>query len=83
METQIDAGRVTADVGRVNIEKMRSDMRWENRKFVVQAIVALAAAAGAGAAVGNYAANRTPTPPQVIYIVPGQAPPAITPTPAR
>jgi hypothetical protein len=46
----------------VNIEKMRADLaaqqdrlaietRWENRKFIVQAIAGLGAAAGGGAAV--------------------------------
>jgi hypothetical protein len=33
----------------VNIEKMRSDMRWETRKFVLQAIAATGAAMAGGA----------------------------------
>ncbi len=65
-----------------NIEKLRSDIRYESRKFVVQAIIAAAALVGAGVAIGNYVArNRppeNPLPPQVIVIP--QAP-AATPRP--
>jgi hypothetical protein len=44
----------------VNIEKMRADMRWEARKFAVSAIVATAAAVGAGMGIGNLIwAHRT------------------------
>jgi hypothetical protein len=35
----------------VNIEKMRADMRADNKRFVWQAVVAMGAAAGGGAAV--------------------------------
>lgn len=35
----------------VNIEKMRKDMAYENRKFVVQAIAGLSTAFAAGVAV--------------------------------
>ena len=35
----------------VNIEKLRSDIRYENRKFVVQAIAGLSTAFAAGVAV--------------------------------
>ena len=34
----------------VNIEKLRSDIRYENRKFVVQAIAGLSTASAAGVA---------------------------------
>jgi len=42
------------DQAMVNIEKMRRDIKWENRKFMVSLLVALAVAAGAGAAVATY-----------------------------
>jgi hypothetical protein len=56
----------------INIEKMRSDMVWESRKFLLQAVVSAAALVGAGAALGNYLARRElppppPAPPQVIF----------------
>lgn len=34
----------------VNIEKMRADMRWETRKFVLQLLAALGTAFAGGAA---------------------------------
>jgi hypothetical protein len=42
---------VQIDQGRVNIDKMRLEMRMENRKFFAQAVSALAAAMAAGAAL--------------------------------
>jgi len=55
----------------INIEKMRSDMAWESRKFLLQAVVSAAALVGASAALGNYLARREPpappAPPQVIF----------------
>ena len=33
----------------VNIEKMRSDMRWETRKFILQLVAALGTAMAGGA----------------------------------
>jgi hypothetical protein len=33
----------------INIEKMRADMQWENRKFLLQAIAATGAAMAGGA----------------------------------
>ena len=65
---------------RANEEKLCNDMRWENRRFLVQFIVAIAAALGTGVAIANYV-NSKPVPqvqappPQIIYLVPGQAPP--------
>jgi hypothetical protein len=35
----------------VNIEKMRAEMRSENRRFLWQAVASMGAAAGGGAAV--------------------------------
>ena len=37
----------------INIEKLRTDMKWETRKFLVSAILATAAAIGAGVGIGN------------------------------
>jgi hypothetical protein len=42
----------------VNIEKMRSDMKWEARKFLVSAILATAAAVGAGIVIGSYVTKQ-------------------------
>ena len=55
----------------VNIEKIRADMKWETRKFVLQAVVAGAALLGAGAAIGTYLARREqpPAPAPQVYIV--------------
>ncbi|MBV8525045.1 MAG: hypothetical protein JOY71_23475 [Acetobacteraceae bacterium] len=57
----------------VNIEKMRNDMKWDFRRFVLQAILALAAAVGAGVAIGNLIWNRPqPAPSQpIIQLPPG------------
>ncbi len=56
----------------LNIEKMRADMRWESRKFLVSAILATAAAVGAGVGIGNLIWGHTPPasppPPQVIIL---------------
>ena len=37
----------------VNIEKMRAEMRWESRRFMIQAIAGTAAAIAAGAALAT------------------------------
>jgi len=42
----------------LNIEKMRSDMRWEARKFTVQIVLGLAAAIGAAIALTNWLSLR-------------------------
>jgi hypothetical protein len=56
----------------INIEKMRTDMKWEARKFAISAVLAAAAAVGAGVAIGNAIwAHREPQP--IIVNVP--APP--------
>ncbi len=60
---------VQIDNGRLNIEKMRTDMRWEARKFLVSAILAVAAATGAGVGIGNLIWARRPSPaPQVVIL---------------
>ena len=83
-ELRVEQMKTTIDSGRINIDKMRSDMRWETRKFVVSLAVGFAASVGAGVALANYVNSRTPpaSPPQptVIYLVPGQAP---APSPPR
>jgi hypothetical protein len=38
----------------INIEKMRTEMRWETRKFVVQVVLAAAALFATGIAVGRF-----------------------------
>jgi hypothetical protein len=38
----------------INIEKMRSDMKWESRKFITQIVVAFAAVLAAGVAIGRF-----------------------------
>ena len=54
---------------RLNIEKMRTDMRWESRKFAVQLVVGMAAVAAASATVATYVARLQPAPaPQTIVI---------------
>lgn len=35
-------------------ERLRQEIRMENRKFVVQALIALAAAIGVGVAIGRF-----------------------------
>ena len=37
----------------INIEKMRADMKWEARKFTLQAITAAAALLAAGGVIGG------------------------------
>ena len=66
----------------VNIEKMRSDMRWEARKFLVSAILATAAAVGAGVAIGNLIWNHPPPAPAAPVSV-YQVPPGTTITTPR
>jgi hypothetical protein len=51
----------------INIEKLRADMRWEARKFLISALLATAAAGGAGVAIGNFVASR----PQPAQFPPG------------
>lgn len=37
----------------INIEKMRADMKWEARKFMLQALTAAAALLAAGGVIGG------------------------------
>jgi hypothetical protein len=43
----------------VNIEKMRADMRWEVWKAGVSLVIAAAALAGSGVAIGNYLGRQS------------------------
>lgn len=49
----------------LNIEKMRADMAWETRKFVVSIVLSAAALVGAGVAIGNYVSRQPPTPQSI------------------
>lgn len=56
----------------INIEKLRSDLKWESRKFLVSAILATAAAVGAGVGIGNliWAHNPPQAPTPIVIQVP-------------
>ncbi len=55
----------------VNIEKLRSDLRYESRKFALQLVVAIAASVGAGVALANWVNSRA-APPPVVQAAPPQ-----------
>jgi hypothetical protein len=42
------------DLMTIQIERLRQEIRMENRKFVVQLVLALAAAVGVGVALGRF-----------------------------
>jgi hypothetical protein len=74
-ETDDEERQLRIDQMTVNIEKMRADMKWEARKFLLQAMVAAAALVGAGAALGNYLARQAPPsapmfPPGTVITIP-------------
>jgi hypothetical protein len=48
---RIELMNVQIEQGRLNIDKMRLEMKMENRKFLFQALGSLAAAMAAGAAI--------------------------------
>ena len=49
------------DQNRLNMKKLESELRYEGRRFLLQAVVAVAAALGLGAVLGNYfTRNATP-----------------------
>lgn len=50
-ELRIELMNVQIEQGRLNIDKMRLEMKMENRKFLFQALGSLAAAMAAGAAI--------------------------------
>ena len=53
-ELRMDVMSIQLEQSRVNIDKMRSEMKWETRKFILQLIVALGAAVAAGVALGRF-----------------------------
>ena len=59
----------------VNIEKLRSDIRYESRKFAVQLVLGFAASLGAGIALANYVNSRPASSP-VAQSAPAPASPA-------
>jgi hypothetical protein len=70
-----------------NIDKLRSDLRYESRKFAVQLVIGAAACVGAGIAIANYVNSRPvpQAPPQIIILrdradTPGQTPLSVAPT---
>ncbi len=79
-ELRVRTMQTNIDQGRLNMDKLRSDLRYESREFFVQVLVGAAVCVGAGVTLANYVNSRPPLPappPQVIYLVPGQArPPA-------
>ena len=58
----------------VNIEKLRSDLRYESRKFALQLVVAIAASVGAGVALANWV-NSRPAPLPAVQAAPTPAAP--------
>ncbi|HEY1301436.1 MAG TPA: hypothetical protein VGF07_13130 [Stellaceae bacterium] len=42
------------DLMTIQIERLRQEIRMENRKFFVQLVLAIAAALGAGIAIGHF-----------------------------
>ncbi len=56
----------------VNIEEMRADMQWESRKFLVSFVLAIAASAGAGVALGNYFTKHQEPPAPIVSQPPAQ-----------
>ena len=42
------------DLVTIQIERLRQEIRMENRKFLAQFVLALAAAVGAGIAIGHF-----------------------------
>lgn len=84
--TQDQEGReheLRLDQMTVNIEKLRSDIRYEGRKFFVQALVGVAVSVGAGVALATYVNSHyrpEPSPqPQIIYLQPSPPPALATP----
>jgi alanine dehydrogenase len=74
MRANVEQMRINADQMRANADKLRNDVRYESRKFLLQALVAAAACVGAGVALANWVNSRPPAPPAV-----QAAPPQATP----
>jgi hypothetical protein len=54
MPTDDEERRLRIDLMTIQIERLRQEMRMENRKFVVQLVLALTAAVGVGVALGRF-----------------------------
>ena len=52
--TEDEERQLRIDLITIQIERIRQEMRMENRKFVVQLVLALAAAVGVGVALGRF-----------------------------
>jgi len=52
--TEDEERQLRIDLMTIQIERLRQEMRMENRKFVVQLILALTAAVGVGVALGRF-----------------------------
>ena len=52
--TEQDERELRMDLMALQIDRLRQEMRTENRKFMVQAVVAIAAAVGVGVALGRF-----------------------------
>jgi hypothetical protein len=54
MTTDDEEQRLRIDLMTIQIERLRQEIRMENRKFAVQIVLALVAALGAGVAIGRF-----------------------------
>jgi hypothetical protein len=52
--TEDDERQLRIDLMTIQIERLRQELRMENRKFAVQLVLALAAAVGVGVAIGRF-----------------------------
>ena len=52
--TDDDERQLRIDLMTIQIERIRQEMRMENRKFIVQLVLALTAAVGVGVALGRF-----------------------------
>ena len=59
---------------RANEEKLRTEIRFETRKFMVRLVVGAAALLGAGAAAGSYLSPRSSPGQTIIVNVPPYSP---------
>jgi hypothetical protein len=49
-----DERQLRIDLMTIQIERLRQEIRYETRKFLVQFVIALAAALGVGIAIGRF-----------------------------
>lgn len=74
MLSGIEQMRANVKQMRASSDKLRNDVRYENRKFAAQVIVAIAASVGAGVALANWVNSRAAPPPVVQAAPPQPAP---------